>query len=103
MQLLVTSLLLLHGLFGGLGLGSFNGFGCGGLDDTNSDGLSHVTDSKSSKWRIVSEGFDTHWLAGGQQDNGGISRLDELGVVLNRLTSTTVNLLLDLSKLECKV
>ena len=100
MQLLVTSLLLLHGLLGGLGLGSFNGFGCGCLDDTNSHGLSHVTDSKSSKRRIVSEGFDTHWLAGGQQDDGSVTRLDELGVVLSGLTSTTVNLLLDLGKLE---
>merc|ERR1712211_33584 len=31
------------------------------------------------------------------------SRLDELGVVLNRLTGTTVNLLLDLSKLASNV
>ena len=100
MQLLVTSLLLLHGLLGGLGLGSFNGLGGGGLDDTDSDGLPHVTDSEPSKWRIVGEGLNTHGLAGGQEDNGGISRLDELGVVLNRLSGTTVNLLLDLSKLE---
>merc|ERR1711931_453775 len=103
MQLLVTSLLLLFGLLGGLGLGAFDGLGGGGLDDTDSDGLPHVTDSESSKWRIVSEGLDTHGLAGGQEDDSGISRLDELGVVLNRLTSTTVNLLLDLSKLASNV
>merc|ERR1712213_43820 len=100
---LVTSLLLLHGLLGGLGLLAFGGLGCGGLDDSNSHGLSHVSDSESSQWRIVGEGLNTHWLAGGQQDNGSISRLDELGVVLNRLTSTTVNLLLDLSKLTSNV
>merc|ERR1719323_2770542 len=47
----------------------------------------------------VSEGLDTHGLAGGQQDNGGVTRLDELGVVLGGLTGTAVNLLLDLSKL----
>merc|ERR1712243_325283 len=87
---LVTSLLLLHGLLGG-------------LDDSNSHGLSHVSDSESSQWRIIGEGLDTHGLAGGQQDDGGISRLDELGVVLHRLTGTTVNLLLDLSKLASNV
>ena len=56
-------------------------------------------DSPSER-REVSEGLDTHGLAGGQEDDSGISRLDELGVVLNRLSSTTVNLLLDLSKLK---
>merc|ERR1719150_243133 len=103
MQLLVTSLLLLLGLLCGLGLGAFDSLGGGGLDNTNSDGLPHVTDSEPSKWRIVSEGLDTHGLAGGQEDDGSISRLDELGVVLNRLTSTTVDLLLDLSKLASNV
>merc|ERR1719450_1886565 len=100
---LVTSLLLLLGLLGGLGLGAFDGLGGGGLDDTDNDGLPHVTDSESSEWRIVSEGLDTHGLAGGQEDDSGISRLDELGVVLHRLTSTTVDLLLDLSKLASNV
>jgi len=94
---------LLVGLLCGLGLASFDDLGSGGLDDTNSDGLPHVTDSKSSKWRIVSEGFNTHGLAWGQEDDGGISRLDELGVVLGRFTSTTINLLLDLSKLASNV
>ena len=56
-----------------------------------------------SEGRIVSEGLDTHGLAGSQQDDGGVSRLDELGVVLGGLTGTTVNLLLDFSKLEKKV
>merc|ERR1719323_1369786 len=51
----------------------------------------------------VSEGLDTHGLAGGQQDDGGVTRLDELGVVLGRLTGTAVNLLLDLSKLASNV
>ena len=55
-----------------------------------------------SERRVVSEGLDTHGLAGGQQDDGGVSRLDELGVILGGLTGTTVHLLLDLSKLEKK-
>ena len=36
-----------------------------------------------SERRVVSEGLDTHGLAGSQQDDGGVSRLDELGVVLS--------------------
>merc|ERR1711882_6166 len=102
LPLLSISFLLL-GLLGGLGLGAFDGLWSGGLDDTDSDGLPHVTDSEPSKWRIVSEGLDTHGLAGGQEDDSGISRLDELGVVLNRLSGTTVDLLLDLSKLASNV
>merc|ERR550534_1332108 len=51
----------------------------------------------------VSEGLDTHGLAGGQQDDGGVTRLDELGVGLGGLSGTTVNLLLDLSKLASNV
>merc|ERR1719151_154379 len=47
----------------------------------------------------VSEGLDTHGLAGGQLDDGRVTRLDELRVVLPGLTGTTVTLLLDLSEL----
>ena len=53
-----------------------------------------------SERREVSEGLDTHGLAGGQPHDGGVPGLDELGVVLHRLTSTAVNLLLDLRKLR---
>ena len=80
---LVNISFLLHGLLSSLGLAALNGLGGGGLDDTDSDGLPHVTDSEPSKWRIVSEGLHTHGLAGGQEDDGGVTRLDELGVVLN--------------------
>merc|ERR550519_2288662 len=90
---------LLESLLSSLGLLALEGLGGGGLDDAHSNGLPHVTDSKPSKGRELGERFDTHWLAGGEQDNGSISRLDELWVVLCRFTSTTVNLLLDLGKL----
>ena len=53
-----------------------------------------------SERREVSEGLDAHRLAGSQLDDGGVTRLDELGVVLGGLTGTTVHLLLDLSELE---
>ena len=91
---------LLHGLLGGLGLLALSSLRGGGLDDTDSHGLPHVTDGEPSEGRVVSEGLDTHGLAGGQQDDGGVSRLDELGVVLGGLTGTAVNLLLDLCKLN---
>ena len=91
---------LLHGLLGGLGLLALGDLDGGGLDDTDSHGLPHVTDGEPSEGRVVSEGLDTHGLAGSQQDDGGVSRLDELGVVLGGLTGTAVNLLLDLGKLK---
>ena len=72
---------LLESLLSSLGLLAFEGLGGGGLDDAHSNGLPHVTDSKPSKGRELGERFDTHWLARSEQDNGSISRLDELGVV----------------------
>ena len=99
MQLRTKELLLLISLLGGLGLASLNNLGGGGLDDTHGDGLPHVTDSEPSEGRVVGEGLDTHGLAGSQQHDGGVTGLDELGVVLGGLTGTAVNLLLDLSKL----
>merc|ERR1719431_1044063 len=97
---------LLECLLSSLGLLALEGLGGGGLDDTHSDGLPHVTVSKPSKGRELGERFDTHWLAGGEEDDSSISRLDELRVVFCGLTSTTVNLLLDLGKLArdvCRV
>merc|ERR1712073_6613 len=94
---------LLVGFLRGLGRLALHDLGGGGLDDAHSDGLPHVTDSEPSKRREVSEGLDTHRLAGGQLDDGGVTRLDELGVVLDGLTGTTVNLLLDLSELARNV
>ena len=99
MQLRTKELLLLISLLGGLGLASLNNLGGGGLDDTHGDGLPHVTDGEPSEGRVVGEGLDTHGLAGSQQHDGGVTGLDELGVVLGGLTGTAVNLLLDLSKL----
>ena len=82
-QVQTWSLLLLHGLLSSLGLASLHDLGGGSLDDTDSHGLPHVTDSEPSQGRIVGEGLDTHGLAGRQQDDGGVTRLDKLGVVLN--------------------
>ena len=100
MQLRTKELLLLISLLGGLGLASLNNLGGGGLDDTHGDGLPHVTDGEPSEGRVVGEGLDAHGLAGSQQHDGGVTGLDELGVVLGGLAGTAVNLLLDLSELR---
>ena len=49
MQLHWVYLLLLHGLLSGLGLLALGNLGGGGLDDTDSHGLPHVTDSEPDK------------------------------------------------------
>ena len=74
-----------------------------GLDDTDSNSLTHVTDSKTSKRGEISKGLDTHGLGGLKIDNAGISSLDKLGVFLKDLSGTTVHLLLDVSKLAGNV
>ena len=95
--------LLLVGLLGGLGSLASHLLGSGGLDDTDGDSLPHVPDSEPSKGRELSEGLDTHGLAWDQLDDGGITRLDELGSVLGGLSGTPVNLLQDLGELAGNV
>ena len=95
--------LLLVGLLGGLGSLASHLLGSGCLDDTDGDGLPHVPDGEPSKGRELSEGLDTHGLAWDQLDDGGVTRLDELGSVLGGLSSTPVNLLQDLGELAGNV
>lgn len=73
------------------------------LDDTDSDGLSHITDGETSKRWVVSESLNAHGLGWNHLDDGGITGLDELGSVLNGFTGTTVNLLEDLRELASNV
>jgi len=70
-----------------------------GLDDTDSDGLSHVTNGETSERRIVSEGLNNHGLGGLHGDHAGITVLDELGVGLGGLAGTTIHLLIDVLEL----
>ena len=91
---------LLQGLVGGLGLLALKDLGGGGLDDTDSDGLPHVTDSEPSKGWELGKGLNAHGLAGGEDDDGSVTRLDELGVVFGGFTSTTINLLPDFLELK---
>merc|ERR1719360_222417 len=70
-----------------------------GLDDTDGDGLSHVSDGESSKWWVLREGLDAHRLGGGHEDDGGITRLDLLGEVFHLLTRSSIDLLLEFGEL----
>jgi len=74
-----------------------------GLDDTDGDGLAHVADGETTKRGVVGEGLNTHGLAGNHLDDGGITRLDELGAVLNGLAGTTIDLLEELRELAGNV
>ena len=44
---------LLQGLLGSLGLLALGGLGGGGLDDTDSNGLPHVTDREPRGWNTM--------------------------------------------------
>jgi len=91
------------GLLCGLGGGSGNLLGCDRFDDTDGDGLPHVTDGETSKRGKVDEGLNAHGLRGNKVDDSGITRLDRLGVVLGGLAGTTIDLLLDLGELAGNV
>lgn len=61
--------------------------------------MTHVTDGETTQGRVVSESLHAHGLGGNHLDDGGITGLDELGRVLNRLTSSSVDLLKKLGEL----
>lgn len=97
----MSCLLLLGSRLGLLALGL--GVLLNRLDDTDGDGLTHVTDGETAQGRVVSEGLHAHGLGGNHLDDSGITRLDELGVGLNALTSTAIDLLEELGKLAGNV
>lgn len=73
------------------------------LDHAYCHCLTHVTDGETTKRWVVGEGLNTHRLAGNHLDDGSITGLDELGVVLNGLAGTTVDLLEELGELAGNV
>lgn len=48
----------------------------GNLDDTDGNGLLHVSNGESSQWWVFSERFNTHWLGWGEDDQSRVSVLD---------------------------
>jgi hypothetical protein len=65
--------------------------------------LTHVTDGETTKRRIVSVGFNAHRLGRNHLDDSRVTALDELGVVFELLTGTTIDLLDELSELTGNV
>ncbi len=56
-----------------------------------------------TQWWVLREALHTHGLARDHKNNGSIPRFESLGVVLKLLARTTVDLLLELSKLAGNV
>ena len=83
------------------GFGSLTGLSLLGdlLDDSDSDGLSHVSDGESSEWSVGGEGLDNHWLLWDELNHSGIVGLDVLWLILSNLTVTSVDLGSDLGEL----
>ena len=73
------------------------------LDDTNGNCLPHITDGETTKRRILVVALDTHRFAGYKLSYTSITRLDELGLVLNGLSTSPVDLLNQLGELASNV
>jgi len=86
--------LLLVGLHGGLGDLSTGTIALlDGLDDSDGNGLSHISYGESSERSVVGEWLDAHWLGWQHLDNSRVTRLNLGRVVLNLLTRSSVDLL----------
>ena len=91
------------GLLGGLGLLASLGLAGDGLDNTDSDSLTHVSDSETTERGVIGEGFDDHRLHGLELDHSGVLGLDKGGCILHDLTGTLVDLGDDLAELAGNV
>jgi hypothetical protein len=88
-----SSLLLLGGLLGSLGdLATLLSL-LDGLDDTNSNGLPHITDGEPTERGVLVIALDTHGLAGDELGNASVTRLDELGRLFKNFSTSPVDLL----------
>jgi hypothetical protein len=61
------------------------------LDDTNGNGLLHVTDGESAERRVSGKSFNAHGLSGNHTNQGGITRFDELGLLFDYLSGSSVD------------
>jgi len=93
------------------------------FDDTDSDGLPHVTDGETTKWRVLVVRFNTakkpamstskivktisrgipHRLGGDEFGDASITGFDEFGIILDRLSTPTIDFLDELGKLAGNV
>ena len=60
------------------------------LDDTDGDGLLHVSNGESSERWVLSKDFNGHWLGWDKLDHGSITRFDELGFLFNDFACSSV-------------
>jgi hypothetical protein len=79
--------------FGGLSTGTITFINR--FDDTDGNGLSHISNSESSKWSVLGESFDAHWLGWFKFNNGGITGLDFRWVEFHDFTGSSIDLFLD--------
>ena len=61
--------------------------------------MTHITDGETTEGSVLSESLNAHGLGGDEGNDGSVTGLDELGVLLDLLTGTTVNLGLDVGEL----
>jgi len=62
------------------------------LDNTDGDGLFHISNGESSEGRVLIEGFNDHWFLGYHSNEGSFSRLEELGLFFKNFTRSSINL-----------
>mmetsp|Transcript_2520 Transcript_2520/g.9506 ORF Transcript_2520/g.9506 Transcript_2520/m.9506 type:complete len:484 (+) Transcript_2520:83-1534(+) len=62
-------------------------------DNSNSNGLSHITNSESSEWSVLLEGLTNHWFGWYELSQASISLLDNLWILLQNFSGTFVHLL----------
>jgi len=74
-----------------------------GFDDTDSNGLSHVPDSETTKRWVLVIRLNTHGFAGHELGNASIARLDEFRCVFDGLACSAINLLDEFGKLASNV
>jgi len=73
------------------------------LDDTDSDGLLHVSNGESSEWWVLREDFNAKWLGWSKGDHASITGLDELWCFFEFFTGSSVDLALDVFELAGNV
>ena len=76
----------------------------GGLDNTYSNGLTHVANSETAKRSVVGgERSNTHWLLWNHANDTSFTLLQEFWVFFQDFTGTTVHLLFQNDEFTCDV
>ena len=68
------------------------------FDNTDSHGLFHISDGKSSKWGVFTEDFTAHCFTWNHIAKTSISSLNKFGEFFKCLTSSSINLASNFSK-----